>query len=66
MSGIPSGPFEGIRRERAERHQVTVVEVDEPQDPVDDRDPDGGDRDHRPGHEAVREQLQEHVALDLL
>jgi ABC-type branched-subunit amino acid transport system substrate-binding protein len=45
---------------RPERHQVAVREVDEPQDPVDDGHADRGDRDHRAGHESVREQLQEH------
>ena len=30
-----------------------VREVDEPEDPVDERDADGGDRVHRPGDEPV-------------
>ena len=58
--GRPSGRVREVRRERAEGHHVAVGEVDEPQDPVDERDADGGDRDHRAGDEAVREQLREH------
>ena len=45
---------------RAEGHHVPVGEVDEPEDPVDERDPDGRDRVYRAGDEAVHEQLHEH------
>ncbi len=37
---------------------VAVGEVDEPEDPVDERDADGGERVHRAGDEAVRQELQ--------
>src|SRR5436305_2033405 len=49
--------------ERPERHEVAVGEVDEPQDPVDDRHPDGRDRDHRTGHEPVGKELREHLLV---
>ena len=60
----PQRAVEGVRGERAEGHEVAVGEVDQAQDPVDDRDSDRGDRDHGAGHEAVREQLPEHAARD--
>ena len=50
-------------RERAEGHHVAVRKVDEAEDPVDQRDADGGNRVHRSGHEAVHEELQEHVQI---
>ena len=56
----PERAVERVRGERAEGHEVAVGEVDEPQDPVDERDADRGDRDHRSRHETVREQLPEH------
>ena len=40
-------------------------EVDDPEDPVDERDADGGDRDDRTRDETVREELQEHRSDDL-
>ena len=50
-------------RERAEGHHVAVRKVDEAEDPADQRDADGGNRVHRSGHEAVHEELQEHVQI---
>ncbi len=51
---------ERVGGERSERHEVAVREVDEPQDPVDERDAGRSDRDHRSGDEAVCDQLPEH------
>ena len=43
----PQRAVERVGGESAERHEVSVREVDEPQDPVDERDTDRSDRDHR-------------------
>src|SRR5581483_11283519 len=40
-----------------------VGEVDDAQDAVDHRHPDGRDRDHRARDEAVREELEEHQTI---
>ena len=56
----PKGRVECDRDERPEGHQVAVGEVDDPEDPVDERDPHGRDRIHGAGDQAVREELEEH------